>query len=136
MTQILSSLVLWIPGKYVVLSILEMAMFVFVKVSSAVSVHIILLYLAGNVKKCFLHDNAYEFGTNTPQLLYTVLQPMMIAKLNQQRFWPCHDERLILTITKIPQCVRTPIVILSRVRFPILLYKEKCWQHSYRYYLY
>ena len=36
--------------------------------------------------------------------LTTTFQSIMNAKLSQQRFWPCHENRLIKTISIMPGC--------------------------------
>ena len=36
-------------------------------------------------------------------LISTILQSKMNAKLGQQKFWPCHENRLIRMISTIPQ---------------------------------
>ena len=43
-----------------------------------------------------------QFGQHFLEKLPTTLQSMMNAKLSQQRFWHCYDNRLIKTVQTIP----------------------------------
>ena len=56
-------------------------------------------------EKCLVHNNAFEFGPNTPQLLFTLLQSTMNAKLGQLRFCPSHDDGHIKRTQTQPKAV-------------------------------